>query len=324
MARSEGGLISRLEINPAGIAISFAVWLLPIISLEFMWLQFFAPLPVFYYLSESSKDRGINTLAAALLITGLTATLLGSATGFFFSATMLPTGYILARSAAVEDSPIKSGGMAFIALLLGWSLWSLLYGVVNSASLYQDILSSLDQGLIAAGKAFSESSDLPTEQALTLEITVEKLRGLVPKIMPGLLMATLANTVFFNMTLGQYLLNKKGKSAAPWPPFPEWRLPEKLVTVVIISGIFMLMPGGFLQGIGFNLALLAASLYLFQGLAVLATLLNKWQVPLSLRILIYLLVFFQAFGIIILVVLGLADVWVDFRKDRNEPDNDIT
>jgi uncharacterized protein YybS (DUF2232 family) len=200
----------------------------------------------------------------------------------------------------------------------------LLYGFINSASLYQDILSSLDQGLIDAGKTFNESSDLPTEQALALEIAVEKLRNLIPRIMPGLLMATLLNTVFFNMVLGRYLLNKKGKGTAPWPPFPDWRLPEKLVAIVIISGIFMLMPGGFLQSIGFNLALLAGTLYLFQGLAVLTTLLNKWQVPLSLRILIFLLVFLQAFGIIILAVLGLADVWVDFRKDRNEPGNDIT
>ena len=164
---------------------------------------------------------------------------------------------------------------------------------------------------------------MPVEQALALEVTVEKLRTLMPRIMPGLLLVTLVNTVLFNMALGQYLLKRKAQELSPWPPFIEWRLPEKLVAMVIISGIFILMPGGFLQNIGFNLALLAGTLYLFQGLAVLTALLNKWNVPLSLRILIFLLVIFQAFGIIILAVLGLADVWADFRKDRNKTDKDI-
>jgi uncharacterized protein YybS (DUF2232 family) len=297
--------------------------LLPIISLEFMWLQFFAPLPVFYYLTAQGRARGMNTLSAALLVTGLIATLTGAAAGFFFSATMLPVGYILARSAAGKDAPLRSGVMAFTLLLIGWSLWSFLYGIVNSASLYQDILSSLDQGLIAAGKAFKETSDLPVEQVLALEITVEKLRSVIPGIMPGLLLLTMVNTVFFNMALGQYLLRRKKQELSPWPPFAEWRLPEQLVALVIVSGIFILIPGGILRDIGFNLALLSGSLYLFQGLAVLISLLNKWQAPLSVRILIFLLVIFQAFGIIILVILGLADVWADFRKDRNKSDNDI-
>jgi uncharacterized protein YybS (DUF2232 family) len=323
MARTESDLFSRLEINPVGMAISFAIWLLPIVSLEFMWLQFFAPLPVFYYLTALGRGRGINTLAAALLITGLIATLLGAAAGFFFSATMLPVGYILAKSAAGKDMPLRSGAMAFTALLIGWGFWSLLYGMVNSTSLYQDILSSLDQGLIAAGKTFKESSDLPNEQALALEFTVERLRVLVPRIMPGLLLLTMANTVFFNMAIGQYLLKRKDKGLAPWPPFAEWRLPEQMVSLVIVSGIFVLIPGGILRDIGFNLGLLSGALYLFQGLAVLISLLNKWQAPLSVRILIFLLVIFQAFGIIILVILGLADVWADFRKDRSISDNDI-
>ena len=165
--------------------------------------------------------------------------------------------------------------------------------------------------------------DLPVEQVLALEITVERLRSVIPGIMPGLLLLTMVNTVFFNMALGQYLLRRKKQELSPWPPFAEWRLPEQLVGLVIVSGICILIPGGFLRDIGFNIGLLSGTLYLFQGLAVLITLLNKWQVPLSVRILIFLLVIFQAFGIIILIILGLADVWADFRKDRNKSDNDI-
>jgi uncharacterized protein YybS (DUF2232 family) len=54
--------------------------------------------------------------------------------------------------------------------------------------------------------------------------------------------------------------------------------------------------------------------YFFQGLAIVASLLNKWSVPMLIRVLIYALIFIQTYGIIILSFLGLADVWADFRK----------
>lgn len=322
MADSAGGSIPRLNINPVGLLITFAVWIMPIVSLEFMWLQFFAPLPVFYYLVKSEAGQGINTLAAALLLAGITATAAGAATAFFFTATMLPAGYILAKAAAENNSPLQAGLKSLIALLMGWGLWMLLYGLVYKTNLYQEILSSLDQGLLAAGKAFTESSDLPAEHALALETTISRLRGLVPHIMPGLLLTTMLNTVFFNMIFGLWLLKKSSARTAGWPPFTTWRLPEKLVAAVIISGFLVLLPDGPLADIGLNLIILTGTLYLFQGVAILGFLLDKWQVPTPLRILIFLLIVFQAYGIIILAVFGLADVWADFRKKKTGAVND--
>ena len=118
MAKLQDGFISRLDINPTGVIIAFAVWILPIISIEFMWLEFFTPLPVFYFMVESEPARGVNTLAAALLVTGLIATVVGAATAFFFSVTMLPVGYVLAKSMASKAAPAQAGFRAFIALLL--------------------------------------------------------------------------------------------------------------------------------------------------------------------------------------------------------------
>jgi len=184
------------------------------------------------------------------------------------------------------------------------------------ANLYQEILNSLDQGLLAAGKTFIESSDFPAEHALALETTISRLRGLVPHILPGLLLATMLNTVFFNMILGLWLLKKSSCRNLGWPPFTTWQLPERLVTAIIISGVLILLSDGPLRDIGLNLIILVGTLYLFQGLAVLGFLLDKWQVPLPLRILIFLLIVFQAYGIIILAVFGLADVWADFRKKK--------
>jgi uncharacterized protein YybS (DUF2232 family) len=319
MTNLRDGLISRLKIDPAGVAIVFAIWILPIVSVEFMWLQFLAPLPIFYYLMEQGRGRGVNTLAAALLMTGVTATATGAVGALVFLVTMMPAGYMLAASMAAKHGPVRAGLGAFIALLLSWGAWSLLYNISNQASLYQDILTNLDQGLIAAGKVILDSAELPAEHAPAFEAAIERLRDLIPRIMPGLLMVTVLHVVFLNMLIGQGLLKRKDPALSSWPPFAEWRLPEKLVGVIIGAGIFLLLPGG-LYDIGLNLFLLTGTLYFFQGLAVMNGLLTRWNV--SLWILFLGLIFFQAYGIIFLAVLGLADVWVNFRKKQTESEKD--
>lgn len=319
MAKLQDGFFSRLDINPTGITIAFAVWILPIVSIEFVWLQFFAPLPVFYFLVASGSARGINTLTGALLLTGLTATVAGSVTAFFFLATMLPVGYVLAKCMAAKTGPIQSGLRAFIALLLGWGTWSLLYSIANHSSLYQDILVSLEQGLVVASETILSSSELPSEQALAFEIAFNKMRDMVPHILPGLLLVTMINMVFVTMVIGQWLLKRKDQALSTWPPFTEWRLPEQLVAVIIVAGVFVMLPGTILNDVGLNMIFLTGTLYFFQGLSVFTALLAKWKAPFW--ILIVSLVFFQVYGFIFLAVLGLADVWVDFKKRGTDTNN---
>ncbi len=319
MAKLQNGFISRLDINPTAITIAFAVWILPIVSVEFVWLQFFAPLPVFYFLVESGPARGVNTLTGALLITGLTATAAGAATAFFFLVTMLPVGYVLAKSMATKTDPVQAGFRAFVALLLAWGTWSLLYSLANHSSLYQDILASLDQGLMVAGETILNSPELPNEHALAFEVAFNKLRDMIPHILPGLLLVTMTNVVFLTMVIGQWLLNRKNEALSSWPPFGEWRLPEQLVAVLIVAGIFVMLPGIILKDIGLNVIFLVGTLYFFQGLSVITNLLARWKAPFW--ILIVGLVFFQVYGFIFLAFLGLADVWGDFRKRGTDTNN---
>lgn len=319
MAKLLNGFLSLSDVNPKGIAIVFAIWILPIISVELVWLQFFTPVPVFYFLAGSEAPRGMNTLTAALLITGLVATAVGAATAFFFSLTMLPVGYVLATSKAANNGPVQSGLRAFVVLLLGWGVWSIMYGMATNSSLYQDILNSLDQGLMVAGKTLLESSDLPSGHTLEFEAAIGKFREFVPHIMPGLLLVTMLNVVFCTMVIGQWLLQRTAQALSPWPPFAGWRLPEQLVTSLIVAGIFLMLPGSFFRDVGLNLMFLVVTLYFFQGLSVVNALLAKWHKPLW--ILIMSLVFFQIYGIIFLAVLGLADVWADFRKDGTDTAN---
>ena len=103
-----------------------------------------------------------------------------------------------------------------------------------------------------------------------------------------------------------------------WPPYRDWRLPDITVWAVIASGIMLFMPTTGARLFGLNGLMVCAVLYFFQGLAVLGTLFNRWRVPPVVRILINMLTLMQLYGLLFLSVLGLIDVWADFKKPRGK------
>lgn len=315
--------VGKLNFNPVATAITVSAWTLPVFTPVLMGLQIFAPLPAFYYLVESGRSRGLVILALALLVSGTICLFTGQAGVFIFTLLMLPAGLTLAREANNKSGdPGRAGLHAFIVLAIGWFLWAVIYGhnQPGTTGLYGDIVTSLDHGLVEVSKTLKENSQVGPEQALEIETTVTGLRGLLPKVMPGILLTTMMNTVFVNMVVGQYLLRRKSTELVPWPPFATWRLPEPLVTLVILAGISLLIPVQLINNIGLNLLLVSGTLYFFQGLTLLTSLLNRWAVPGALRFLIFLLVLVQAYGIVLLAVAGLVDVWADFRKPRPKPE----
>lgn len=288
-----------------------------------MALQIFAPLPAFYYLAVLGLRRGLTTLAAALLLSGIVSILLGQVGPLMVTLLMLPTGLVMGREVLnKKSSPALAGFKALLVLLLLWLLWSLFYGQ-SASGVYKGIVTSLDAGLVEVGETLKGSTQLEPEQALEVETTIARMRGLLPRVMPALLFITMLNTVFFNMVAGQYLLRRKDAGLVSWPPFAAWRLPEPLVAMVILAGFCLLLPLPIVKDAGLNLLLVAGTLYFFQGLALLTSLLNRWSVPGLLRVLIFLLLLIQAYGLVLLAAAGLVDVWTDLRRPRPKPeDND--
>jgi uncharacterized protein YybS (DUF2232 family) len=200
--------------------------------------------------------------------------------------------------------------------MFGWFLWSLIYGLTHQVGLYQEILTSVDGSIGDAAQAIVNSSELSDEHLDQLQQTFKNLRTLLPGIMPGLLLTTMLNSIFCNLLLGHWLLRRFSRTNIIWPPFREWRLPDRLIGAIIGAGVLVLLPAETAKVIGLNLLFVTGTLYLFQGLAVLATLLNKWSLPVTLKALVYLLILVQAYGVIMLAFLGVADIWVDFGKEK--------
>ncbi|MBU0675370.1 MAG: YybS family protein [Proteobacteria bacterium] len=318
MADSGGSIFSGRMIDPHGFFISLAVLGLPVVTPEFIWLQLLTPLLIFFYFHGKREEKGTNTLSAALGICGIGALLQGELPTFFFSVTMIPVGIALAHSASKNYSPGKSGSYALAALLGSVCFWLIIAELVFHVSLYQQLQTSIIVGLKSAGDVLLQSNDLPAEQKAEVAASFEMLQELIPMILPGLLFTTMLNTVFLNMVAGQALFRRK-KLALPWSPVKTWRLPDQLVGLVIFAGICLLIPLPATKAWGQNLMLIVASLYFFQGLAVVTGFFFRWKIPMPIRILTIALLLLQAYGVMIIAIVGLADVWADFGSIKSAP-----
>ena len=88
---------------------------------------------------------------------------------------------------------------------------------------------------------------------------------------------------------------------------------------MIVSGFIMFIPGlESVKTLAANFLLVFGACYFFQGLAIIAFYFNKNNVPRFVRGVVYLFIVFQQIFTLLVVGLGLFDLWVDFRRLRKQ------
>lgn len=84
---------------------------------------------------------------------------------------------------------------------------------------------------------------------------------------------------------------------------------------LIACGFVLMIPG--LEGLrvlGANVFLVIAAFYFAQGLSIIAYFFHKNNVPRFLRAVTYALIAFEQIFTVLVVGLGLLDLWGDFRR----------
>jgi hypothetical protein len=132
------------------------------------------------------------------------------------------------------------------------------------------------------------------------------------QIFPGLLAAA----ALPGMALAWHCYRRVSAPDGGWvsEPFSEFRFSDGLVWIVVLAAALLVLPfGSFGEWIGGNLAVVAGSVYAARGLAV--TWLPLSSLPMVVLVALGVGVFF-VLPLVLggLVLLGLADTWVDFRR----------
>lgn len=278
------------------------------------WLTTVIPLPIFYCLVQLGEKRGIGLIRTAILLSAGIALLLNVLQPLVFSLMLVPLGFVFFRDARLHKTEIQAGLDGVLWLTAIWLLFWVFFGMVYQTNPYRTLLEALDQGLAGTFSLYQETAELPAQTLLDIEAAFLKLRQVIPKVMPSLMVTGIMYTVWINLALGNWLAKKATSPQTPWPDFHEWQLPESLIWGGIAGGTaFILLPEP-LSLVGLNILIVFGGLYFIQGLAVLFSLLTRWSVPRPLRLLIYGLVIIQSIGFLLVSMLGVADVWANFRK----------
>ncbi|MEJ2093415.1 MAG: DUF2232 domain-containing protein [Syntrophobacterales bacterium] len=195
-------------------------------------------------------------------------------------------------------------GFLFLMFFLGQALFQGLSPLELWGQKAGEFTKSLKNMLQEAGIDFSDLGLVGLPRV--------EFQELVVKILPALAMVNLALVAWVNVVVVRKLANLWGWSE--WgEPLSHWASPEWLVFLLAAAGLAMLAPWPWVRQVGLNLLLIMGFMYFCQGMAVMAGLFERYQVPWFLRGLGYVLAFMNILMIVVMI-LGLTDLWLDFRK----------
>lgn len=136
-------------------------------------------------------------------------------------------------------------------------------------------------------------------------------------IVPSLIIVFSLLTVALNLLVGRRLI-RSHHAFAHLHNVARFRLPDWVVWAVVAGGIAFfadryIVRAGWLGIASINALICLGAIYFFQGMAVVVYFLQGVRMPIV-RALAYvaIVIFFQTIGMIIIAI-GLADVWADFR-----------
>ena len=292
MASTSVLLIGGVAIPPAGVV------LVPL-----------ALQPVLTFGCRFGIGWGISVLLAASL---LLLALAGKELALVYGVLALMAVLLFALLGRLRSVEFLVSGIAGVVFTFACGVLLYFYG--SWPALVQDLHRSLNENLMAALR-IHEKIGFPQDSLDLLRERIPQVVETTLQFLPGLLFVGLALTVLVNIVL---LCRRFPGRRAEWlsiDNFREWKTPEPMVWGLIACGFVLFIPGlQFLRIFAFNILLVIGAAYFIQGLAIIAYFFHKNHVPRFLRGITYLLIAFEQIFTLLVVGLGLFDLWGDFRR----------
>lgn len=300
-----------------------AVWLLGLACLTLLFLAghlhplaflvmgTWMPLPILLVGWRLSDRAALSlALAAALLLFATQPTLAGLLDNLSFGELLL-TGVLLS-SLRQRGYP---AGQAIVLTVAAISLIALLFlvgqSLLSGLTLLELLQKKAGETARTLNKVFAETG-VDSDTLMLPGFPQLDWETLVARIFPALFVINAAFVAWLNMVAARFLAQALNWQE-PGVPLSEWSNPEWLIFVFLMAGFMLLIPLKSLRLIGLNLLLVVGFLYFCQGIAVVAAMFHRFQVPLFVRLLGYPLLFMNPLFFMV-IILGLMDLWLDFRR----------
>ncbi|MCL6087477.1 MAG: YybS family protein [Actinobacteria bacterium] len=169
-------------------------------------------------------------------------------------------------------------------------------------------------------KQYMQIMAISETQFKTLYEQSKNIFLMLPYLIPGLLLIY----IFFSSLINYYwcasIFKKSSLILRSMPLFKTWDLPWYYVAGIITGLILIVIPyfnvsyNFILNAVGINLLIVFGAFYSVLGFSVAWGIFDKFNVALIWRVLIILLISFFLILIVVIPIMGILDVWINFRK----------
>jgi uncharacterized protein YybS (DUF2232 family) len=291
---------------------------LPIVGFIF---SLFIPLPIIFYRAKLGRPRGASVPLIAIVLMafvfgGLSIDLL------FFAGLML-LGFVMGEMFEKPASVEATIG-ATSAIVIGAGLVGLLfYSLASQTSILALVSAYVATNLELSLKLY-EGIGIPQESIDMIVNASDRIQYVLVRIMPAIMAASTLFVAWINLIAVRPLMLSRGMVFPDFGRLNHWRAPDPLIWGVIVCGVVMLTPATGIRLLGINGLLVLLTVYFIQGIAILSFYFEKKGLPRFVRVVLYTMIAFQQLFLLIVIGIGLFDMWVNFRKiDTNKHKTDL-
>ncbi len=271
------------------------------------------PLPFLFYASKLGLNKGGQVCAFSLIIIGLIAGLAGYSYIIMFCLELGILGFIISEIFRRELSfGVTIFWGTFFMLAIG-AVFLFMVGLSKGVGPMDLILDYFKANLGNTAHLYKEM-ELDPESLAQVEQLLRVLSELITKAFPALIVIGTGLVVWINVVISKPIF-RLGKIRYPeFGRLDHWYAPEVMIWGVIGAGFSLFLPISIMKLAAINILIVLTLIYVFHGLSIVLFLLNRFKVPGWARTIIYIIMFAQQIFLFVLVLAGLFDQWVDFRK----------
>lgn len=285
----------------------FTVLVVPLMG---VFASILTPLPTLLGYYRWGKPVGYWIPVSAVVLSALVLVAMGLTQSMFYLIELLLLGLLTAKGMRCQWGISKIIAQASLAV---FAVATVVFWV-SHGGLHGSVFKGLETEVQSAMTALIQQYGPDTGQTAFVEQGFQRIVPFVVRLLPGLAAASIILICWLNLLMARHFCRIHRVALPGWPAWSHWKSPEILVWPLIAAGFMILLPVHWLRLSGFNLLIALGAIYLLHGLAIVAFFFDQWKMPGLIRGLGYGLIFLQQFVSLLIMLLGLFDIWLDLRR----------
>ena len=197
------------------------------------------------------------------------------------------------------------------AVLLAAALLALRLFGVDPEAVVTEAMGGFQKNLLTT---LSQTKGMTPAIQGQLQLELDRFVQILALFFPALLVTGWFLVHIGNLVLARAFARRWGGEGLDPEGLVQLRLPFNLVWGFIATSVLAMVTEGGMRQLGANLAFFLAVPYFFQGLAIVQWSFRRFKVRGFMRGVVITALIFWTQGILLVVVTGLFDTWIDFRR----------